>query len=449
MEPKLMPHQQEGVDFIIEKQHGVLAFDPGCGKTLTALTALKKLGCKRNLIVAPVSILSVWKDEIEKWYPGTPVTILKAAKPKRDEVWKSFKDKASMGWVVVSYETLRLDFKGMRDIEWHSIVLDESYKIQSPTAKVTKSILALKAVVRIALNGTLISNGYQDLWAQCHFVAPGCLYTNFYQFRAMHAIMHPHFPAIKAWRNVEDIKRRAWPHILFKKKEEVLKDLPAMTEQTISFDLSPQEKKAYRQIKEELALTLLDGEDMAIPNILVQLMRLRQVTNGLFTFTLGDSTSSKLDAMEELLQSIPPDKKVIIFSSFKETINEASKRMDEATKYVITGETPSSDREEIVKNYRESDKPRTLLFGTDAMAYGLNLQCASYVVNLDLPWSYAKYEQRIGRAWRQGQTQPVTVYNMEATGTVDGHVAKILDRKVKTADDFSAVTMQDITDILS
>ena len=82
------------------------------------------------------------------------------------------------------------------------------------------------------------------------------------------------------------------------------------------------------------------------------------------------------------------------------------------------------------------------------MATGLNLQAASYVINLDLPWSYAKYEQRIARAWRLGQTNPVTVWNFLASGTVDEKVAEVLGRKMETADEFAGVTREDVWAIL-
>ena len=89
-----------------------------------------------------------------------------------------------------------------------------------------------------------------------------------------------------------------------------------------------------------------------------------------------------------------------------------------------------------------------ILVGTDAIAYGLNLQEARYVVNVDRPFSFAKFEQRIGRVWRKGQKNAVTVYNLEAKNTVDVHVRKILERKVLAADEVMSVTMQDIRAIL-
>mgnify|MGYP001559546709 CR=1 FL=1 len=119
----------------------------------------------------------------------------------RQELWKA------AGYRVVGYESLRVDFKAIRGLKFDALVLDESYKIANPRAKVTKCVLQMMAPVRIALNGTLISNSYADIWSVCHWVSPGCLYNNFWAFRSIHAIMNPHFPQIVGWRGVEEIKK--------------------------------------------------------------------------------------------------------------------------------------------------------------------------------------------------------------------------------------------------
>ena len=70
---------------------------------------------------------------------------------------------------------------------------------------------------------------------------------------------------------------------------------------------------------------------------------------------------------------------------------------------------------------------------TEAGAYGLNLQAASYVVHYDSPWSVAKLTQREDRAHRIGQGKPVTVYNLIAKNTIDEYVIKVLHRKQKAS----------------
>ena len=85
-------------------------------------------------------------------------------------------------------------------------------------------------------------------------------------------------------------------------------------------------------------------------------------------------------------------------------------------------------RQRIVEQFNTD--PDTMLFiSTDAGGLGLNLQAASYVINLDLPWNPARVEQRIGRAHRIGQVNPVNVINIIAMNTVEQRVLEILYRK--------------------
>lgn len=437
------------MQWLLKLRKGLLAHEPGCGKTLTTLETLRRDGANRTLIVAPAPLLSVWKDEAKKWY-GWDVEMLRGNPKERAKRWEELgkptakaKSSDNPELVAISYETLRIDWDKIKLLQWDAVVYDETLKIQNPTAKVTKCAMALKAPLKIALNGTPISNSWADLWPVCTWLEPLSLYGNFYKFRSIHAIMHPMFPAIKGWRDVETIKMRTAPLMDIKKKTEVLDDLPDMTEQTIAFDLSDAEKKVYKTVKEELRIEL-GGDDVAISNALVKLIRLRQATNGLFAFGNEDKTSSKIDALEELLSQIPKEAKVLVFTSFKDTANEIKRRNPDAQ--IVTGDSSPAQREEQIETFKKCGR---VLIGTDAIAYGITLTEASYVIMVDLPFSEAKYQQRIGRLWRKGQKSNVTVYVLEASGTVDEHVRKILGRKQQMADDVMSVTKDDIYNILN
>lgn len=434
--PNLMPHQREGVEWLVKQKRGLLWWTPGAGKTLTAIETLRRLGSKDVLFVAPVSLLSIWRDEAKKFY-GLDVTIIRGSKEKRKAMWEG------RGWCVVGYETLRSDFKECSH-KWDAIVLDESGKVNNHAAKVTKCILKMEAPVRIALNGTAISNSYADLWPVCTWLEPQSLYGNFYRFRAIHAVMHPAFPAIVDWRATEEIERRVSPLISRKGKEEVLKNLPPLTEQVISFQLSPEERRVYKEIKEDLIVKIQE-EEMPVTNALVELMRLRQVTNGLHAFGLK-SESSKLRVMQDLLSTLRSDSKVIIFSQFKTTVNQVMSLLSNAV--AISGDVDSAERDRAIMRWKHEPTCRYLVM-TSAGEKGLNLQDADVMVHCDLPWSAASYEQRIGRFHRTGQLKPVISYTLEAEGTVDEKVRKILERKKGVSDKFLAISREDIDFLLN
>lgn len=409
---------------------------PGFGKTIVTLEALRILGCKNVLIVAPVSLLSVWEQERKKFY-DLPTVMIRGTPQARARLW------GCKGVKVVGYETLRVDFDFAKRIKWDAVVLDESFKVANPMAKITKKILQLGAPVKIALNGTVIANSIADVWSVAEWLEAGVLYGNWYRFRAIHAIMNPYIPgAITGWRNVAEIHKRT-EHLIFKRtREEVLSHLPPLTEQIISFSLSPEEKREYERIRKE-SIVKIQGEDMPIANALVELMRLRQVTNGLFAFG-SDVPSTKIRIMKELIETIPSDAKILIFSSFKTT---ADKVADELAALRITGDVPGAEREEIVARFSAEGGSRFLVM-TAAGERGLNLQAASYTILMDNSWSNAGHEQRIGRNFRTGQTKPVYIYSLEASGTVDEKIRKILETKKGISDELMNWNRGDLDTLL-
>ncbi|CAN0499348.1 unnamed protein product, partial [Phaeothamnion confervicola] len=89
-------------------------------------------------------------------------------------------------------------------------------------------------------------------------------------------------------------------------------------------------------------------------------------------------------------------------------------------------------REEI--NRFKNDPNCRLFLSTDSGSVGLNLQAASAVINIDLPWNPAKLEQRIARAWRKHQTRAVTVINLVTEGSIEHAILHLLNVKQVLAD---------------
>ncbi|HNI17516.1 MAG TPA: DEAD/DEAH box helicase [Nitrospira sp.] len=453
--PLLMPHQDAGAAWLLAQGAGLLAFEAGTGKTISALEAVKRRDARRILIVMPASLLDQWHSEIIRWGYGEDVYQMTGGKAEREAVYRGLAhpgalvDMAPSGrvFILTSYERFRLDAKAAYGVAWDAVILDETLKIQSPTALMTKAVLLMPRLpgqLRIALNGTPYSNGWGDIWATVSWLAPGTLYRTWWQFRTMHAIVNPYFHGITGWRGVDEIKSKIKPHIMTVRKTDVLSDLPEKTEIQIPVTLSKKEFAVYHRIKEELILEW-DGEDTSLPNIIVKMMRLRQCANGLFAFPGHGEVSSKLDVLGDVLEplfqaSLP----VVVFSEFEETANRVAQQYGLP---VISGRVSQKDRAQIVEDFN-AGKVKGIV-GTRAMALGLNLQAASHLVNVDLPFSYAQYDQRIGRVWRHGQKNAVTVYNLMANNTVDFNVWAILARKLSGADELASVTRADVDEILS
>jgi len=425
----LMPHQLAALERLREtKGCQLLSLVPGAGKTLTAITYLKEIGAKNALILAPASVVSVWSDECEKWSAPKPKQ-LTGSVLKRKEVLKE-----TDGWLVCGYEMFLREYKNLTSIKWDAMVLDESHRTKSPTAKVSKAVRAFaqRVPVRLLLTGTPLKNGWGDLWSQVETIKPGSMFGNWWAFRNAFAVMPiPNIPVIKSWRNIEQIQKMLKPHVFTIDKEEIQRNLPPMTMTDIHVELSPAEKKQYALIRDEMML----DEDTTIVNALAQLTKLRQCANGLFTF--GGTESSKADAIAELLETLQGEK-VIIFTEYATFATYLGVRFSCP---VIQGSVATDKRQEIIDTWKKSG---TLLVGTSALATGLNLQDAHYIIQADLCWSKAEEEQRVGRAWRTGQKSPVTVYNLMAEGTVDWMIRKAIKTKGSMMAQLAESTLKEI-----
>lgn len=436
-----MPHQLSAIERL-EAAAGrqLLNLCPGAGKTLTTLTYLAKHDKKKVLIVCPASLLGTWSAEAEKWGLPEPIEF-RGDKKQRDFILGIFHNHFDAAWLVVGYEMFLREVKKLSEIKWDVLVCDESQKIKSPTAKVSKQIRKLAHTVPgcILLSGTPLVNGWQDMWSQVETVKPGSLYGSWWTFRQVHAVMPiPNIPMIKGWRDVDKIKEKIKPYVFTIPKELVQNNLPPVSVVDVNVPLSAEESRAYKQIRDEFLLELDGQEVLTVANALVKVGRLRQAANGLFAF--GKDESSKSDALGALLDTLG-DEKVIVFSMYAQSIRYLQQKL--RCKHVITGDT--TNRDDILNDWRKNG---TVLLGTQSISSGLNLQDAHYVVQFDPPWTRAEEDQRIARAWRTGQKNPVTVYNLLAEDTIDYSIRRLISRKGQTADEMASYTMADIIELV-
>ena len=435
---KLMPHQIQALDRLVETGgRQLLHIGCGGGKTLTSLEYIDRLKAKNVLIVAPASLLGVWTGEASKWF-GWDVVKIKGTPKERKDIYENWKE----GIYVIGYETMVKDFKELSARNFDVLIAEESHRIKNPTAKCTKSMfkLGFRAKSRIALTGTAMPGGWKDIWSQVNFVQPGSLYPSYWIFRSVHCVMPvPQIPMITGYRSLDVIKEKIKPFVLTIPKEDIDRGLPPVTFQDLNIDLSDEEWKSYKQMRDEMRLELSDGRELTIANALVLIGRLKMATNGLFYFGL-DIPSSKMQALKDLVESIPDDQKVVIFSQFSSSAKEIQKELH--TPYLVYGE--SKDKDLIVDKWRKDGR---ILVGTGSLGTGWNLQDASYCINYDLPYTNSEYEQRISRLIRVGQLRHVHVYNLLTNGTVDAHIKKILEKKKNMTDDLVEWTKEDI-DIL-
>ncbi len=433
----LYDFQKTGAAFLKGLTGALLADVPGLGKTLQTCAAFEDL-VDPILIFVPASLKFNWHDEIKKWLPDDKVLVIHGDKQERTELW-FHAGKRRAKWVVANYELLIHDFDLIPKGPWGAIVCDEADRISNPFAQTTKKLKLLAGRRRVALSGTPISNTPEDLWSIADWLYPRFLGT-YRQFQAKYLKLHPQWNRVIGYQNLDQLREKMEPIMLRRKKEEVLKDFPPKTVEHVHFELSRDERKLYDAVRklvlaEIRQLTDMDTRSLAL--LPVKMLRLKQATDHtlLIEALAGEEVgSSKLSTLKDMLGPIiRSGEKAIVFTQFAEMAKILERELAEHGALLIHGAVDARERKVIADRFQSDDTKKVLVM-TEAGAYGLNLQAASYVFHYDAPWSVAKIEQREGRAHRVGQTKPVTVYHLIGRRTIDEYVLKVLKGKQGMAD---------------
>lgn len=421
----LFPFQKTGAKFLKSLPGVLLADVPGLGKTIQTIAALEEdLG--EYLILCPASLKYSWAEEIKKWKEGDVVQVVDGNKTVRQEQWKR-----STRWKIANYELLLHDWD-ITPKQWDAIVCDEATRVSNPSAKTTKLLKLLSAKKRIALTGTPVSNSPEDIYSIIDWISPRYL-GSYYQFLKKYCVREERYNRIIGYQNLKDLSEKVSRFMLRRTKEEVFTEFPPKIIENIIFELSEKERKLYEDVRLRIAeeVKKLDIDHTTLALIPVKMLRLKQVADHSSLISKEVETSSKLDALKEILKPvIASGDKAIVFTQFAEMAKILYSELNTYKPRLIHGEISAENRQKAVEEFINDEECGVIVM-TEAGAYGLNLQAASYVVHYDLPWSVSKLMQREDRAHRIGQTKPVTVYNLIAKNTIDEYVAKVLHKKQK------------------
>ena len=456
----LRPYQIEGVKWLLEHYNNglgaCLADDMGLGKTLQTLTTLvavqEQLDFEKAenvqldlfgneipvakeylkaLIVLPSSLVFNWYNEARKFTPhfrrvqyiGNDRKLLSKKLEKYDLIF-------------TSYAVVSRDISILEKYNFRYLILDESQYIKNKNSKIFKSISQIKASNKISLSGTPIENSLDDLWSQMQFINPNILGS--YAFFAENYKL----PIEKKQdeNSLLELKNLISPFILRRTKEQVLKDLPELSEQIFYCDMEPEQEKLYEEEKSKARNSLLktDGSGVDKINIINTLMRLRQLSNHpKMMDSKSEMDSGKYIAATRYLETlVQSNQKTIVFSSFVSNLNfyKTWCKENKIDFCELTGETPLNEREYQVKRFQEQEKPLLFFISLKAGGVGLNITKASYVVFLDPWWNPFSEKQGIGRAHRIGQMNKVNVIRFITKNTVEEKIIRLQESKKLLAD---------------
>ncbi|WP_413544141.1 SNF2-related protein [Citricoccus nitrophenolicus] len=480
LDATLRPYQLEGfawLSFLYDHGlGGILADDMGLGKTVQTLALilrarqLSEPGGSEHiheamtapdaqlhgepepapqvappfLVVAPSSVLSVWKEEAERFAPGLDLRVLDATSAKRGT--RVAAEVAGADVVVTSYTLLRLDSDQYTELEWDGLVLDEAQFVKNRTAKAHQAAKAIQAPFRLAITGTPMENSLSDLWALLSLTASG-LFPSPTVFRAEYTkpIESPdasedgrRFAAERMAR----LRRRIRPFMLRRTKDLVASDLPPKQEQVSHVELVPKHRRLYDQVlqrERRKVLGLLENmeENRFVIFKSLTLLRMLALDPAIVDEKYAAVPSSKMEAlMGQLEEIVSEGHRVIIFSQFTSFLTRVGDALADRGVAFAYLDGSTRNRSMVIEEFKTGTAP-AFLISLKAGGFGLTLTEADYVFLLDPWWNPATEAQAVDRAHRIGQDRTVMVYRMVAEGTIE---EKVLALQQKKAALFSSLT---------
>ena len=407
------PFQTLGIKWLYDRDSALLADEMGLGKTMQAIIAGRLLWREglvdQILVVCPKQLIPNWEEEIHKWWPQASQSIMVAGS---DRQWFLRMGTPNVIVKIINYEALA------REAEWlkaqtlsHGlIIIDEAQRIKSPGAKQSRAVKALKGQRRWALTGTPVENRPGDLVSIFDFVRPGLLKTD----------------------DPDYLREQVGPYMLRRRAEDVLPDLPPMSELDIELELSDAHMQNYRQMEEEGVLELRSKADtITVTHVFALITKLRQICN----CDPDTEESAKVDRLlEDLEEVVDSGRKALIFSQFVSEeygLRRLGARLKEAKIGVseLHGQVPPKARAAVIQDFKQNPTQSVMLLNFAVGGVGLNLQAANYVFLFDRWWNPAVEDQAIKRVHRIGQTQKVFVRRFFCKNTIEERILRKLEEK--------------------
>jgi superfamily II DNA or RNA helicase len=430
----LYPYQREGALFAARTGRCLIADEMGLGKTIQAVAAAellaRRMGIERALIVAPTSLKHQWKQEIEK-FSHRPAEVVEGPLARRAQTYAS-----NSFFKIANYDVLHRDEKPIRDWKPDLIVLDEAQRIKNWKTRRAQSVKRLQSPYAIVLTGTPLENRLEDLHSIVEFVDRFRLGPLF-RFLAGHQVTDDHGKVV-GYRELKRIGETLKPILIRRAKKEVRQQLPKRLDKTFFVPMTEAQMQLHEENRETVArivrkwrrLRFLTETDQRI--LMIALQNMRMACNSTYLLDQKTDFGTKADELIQLLAEIleDPEAKIVVFSQWLRTHEIIVRRLkaDRWRHVLFHGGVPGPQRGGLIEQFKQDSQCR-LFLATDAGGVGLNLQRASVVVNMDLPWNPAVLEQRIGRVHRLGQLRPVRVVNFVAQGTIEHGMLGVLSFK--------------------
>ena len=432
---EILPYQLDGIAFAAGAGRAILADDMGLGKTLQGIGTAELLALEADirkvLVVCPASVKAQWRSEVLR-FSGRSCQIVLGSAAGRSSQYEN-----ECFFTICNYEQVLRDILAIERVNWDLIILDEGQRIKNWEAKTAQTIKRLRSPFALVLSGTPLENRLDDLFSVVEFIDDRRLGPAF-RFFDRHRVLDPR-GKVTGYKDLDLLRERLKPVLLRRTRSAVMKDLPPRTTEIVR--IAPTDEQAD-----------IEAAQMRIVNSIIRksyfsemdLLRLQKALllarmNADSTFLVDKHApgySSKLERLQELLEELAreDDRKILLFSEWTTMLTLIERQISELKlNYVrLDGSVPQKKRQQLVNQFQRDPACRVFLT-TNAGSTGLNLQAANTVINVDLPWNPAVLEQRIARAHRMGQKNPVQVYLLVTEETIEEKLLATLSAKHELA----------------
>ncbi|KAI8344521.1 SNF2 family N-terminal domain-containing protein [Chlamydoabsidia padenii] len=454
----LKDYQIKGLQWMVSLYNnhlnGILADEMGLGKTIQTISLITYLIEKKKqqgpyLIIVPLSTLTNWNLEFDKWAPSVSKIVYKGPPQVRRALQMEIRQ-GNFQVLLTTFEYIIKDRPLLSKIKWLHMIIDEGHRMKNTKSKLTYTLRTYyNTRYRLILTGTPLQNNLPELWALLNFVLPKI----FKSVKSFEEWFNTPFSnqgvQDKIDLNEEEqlliIKRLhkvLRPFLLRRLKKDVESELPDKVEKVVKCKLSALQSRLYNQLKKFGMLYTSTNEKgkTGIKGLNNTIMQLRKICNHPFVFegvenTINPTrrsndmlyrTAGKFELLDRMLPKLrKTGHRVLIFFQMTQIMNIMEDFLNyRGFAYLrLDGSTKADDRSQLLQIFNAPNSPYfVFLLSTRAGGLGLNLQTADTVIIFDSDWNPHQDLQAQDRAHRIGQTKEVRIFRLITANSIEENI---------------------------
>ncbi|QDZ22807.1 SNF2-related ATP-dependent DNA helicase [Chloropicon primus] len=444
--------------------NGILADQMGLGKTVQAIGFLSHLWDKNIvgpfLIVAPLSMLSNWVQEFQKWVPDIPVVLYHGTAEERAQM-RMLERFANPGFptfpvIVTSYEIAIRDAKPLQKYHYKYMVVDEGHRLKNFNCKLIRELRNFDVANKLLLTGTPLQNNLSELWSLLNFLLPDVFssladFERWFDFSKVNDADEK--SATQHTMIVEKLHNILKPFLLRRLKADVIVSLPMKKEIVLFPTMTDHQKNINKQLLDRTleknlrvqARQFLKGANVSkLRNILMQMRKncnhpdlITGEYDGSYLLPSGDELvqqCGKMKLLDRLLTKLrKKNHKVLIFSQMTKMLDLLEVYLEDKGEQAcrIDGNVPLLERRDNIARFNNDPAYNYFLLSTRAGGLGINLAAADTVIIYDSDWNPQQDLQAMDRCHRIGQTKPVLVFRLITANSVEERMLAKAESKLK------------------